>query len=484
MTLSLLSVSNSPSQLNFQQINDELVKLRKSSAFAITPTLPATGQLWYDTTTDSLKYFNNAKTAVAVGTGGGTVTSVALSGGTTGLTVSGSPITGAGTITLAGTLAVANGGTGSTTLTGMLIGNGTSAFTTATYTAATTYTPTWTSSGTAVALGNGTLTGHYLKIGKLVFYSISLVAGSTTTFGTGTYNFALPVAAATVPSRYPMGTAEVLGANTTAYPGQAVAHSMMNALTLDGTGDYVDIGNAASLQTISTLSIEAWVYLNSVSGQRNIVGKDISGSRGYTFRISSGKIQIEKNGSSTYTAATTLATGTWYHVAVVADNVVGANQDFRLYLNGVLDGTSLASPKLALSTANTYIGRRPYVGAEEYFNGMIDELRIFNTALTAAEVLRHYSTGEGSADTGLVAGYHFNESGTAAPQDYSGNANHGTLQGDATYANSGTSVTSVGAWVWNTAGTYGTSQQVGTTVPITLGTSDRITMSGCYESAA
>jgi hypothetical protein len=62
--------------------------------------------------------------------GGGTVTSVALSGGTTGLTVSGSPITTSGTITLGGTLAVANGGTGATTLTGVVIGNGTSAFTT------------------------------------------------------------------------------------------------------------------------------------------------------------------------------------------------------------------------------------------------------------------------------------------------------------------------------------------------------------------
>jgi hypothetical protein len=47
--------------------------------------------------------------------GAGTVTSVALSGGTTGLTVSGSPVTTSGTITLAGTLAVANGGTGTAT---------------------------------------------------------------------------------------------------------------------------------------------------------------------------------------------------------------------------------------------------------------------------------------------------------------------------------------------------------------------------------
>ena len=50
--------------------------------------------------------------------GAGTVTSVAFSGGTTGLTVTGSPITSSGTITLAGTLAVANGGTGTTTSTG------------------------------------------------------------------------------------------------------------------------------------------------------------------------------------------------------------------------------------------------------------------------------------------------------------------------------------------------------------------------------
>jgi len=59
-------------------------------------------------------------TLVVTGSGGGgigTVTSVALSGGTTGLTVSGSPITTSGTITLAGTLAVANGGTGGITAT-------------------------------------------------------------------------------------------------------------------------------------------------------------------------------------------------------------------------------------------------------------------------------------------------------------------------------------------------------------------------------
>lgn len=56
----------------------------------------------------------NLSFSAVAGATGGTVTSVAVSGGTTGLTTSGGPITGAGTITLGGTLAVANGGTGST----------------------------------------------------------------------------------------------------------------------------------------------------------------------------------------------------------------------------------------------------------------------------------------------------------------------------------------------------------------------------------
>ena len=63
----------------------------------------------------------NEDVTVNVSAGTGTVTSVGLSGGTTGLTASGSPITTSGTITLGGTLAVANGGTGATTLAGASI---------------------------------------------------------------------------------------------------------------------------------------------------------------------------------------------------------------------------------------------------------------------------------------------------------------------------------------------------------------------------
>lgn len=92
----------------------------------------ATGFIAAPTTASTYLSWNGTGFAWAAASGGsGTVTSVDVSGGTTGLTFTGGPVTTSGTITAGGTLAVANGGTGAATLTGILKGNGTSAFTAA-----------------------------------------------------------------------------------------------------------------------------------------------------------------------------------------------------------------------------------------------------------------------------------------------------------------------------------------------------------------
>jgi len=59
----------------------------------------------------------------------------------------------------------------------------------------TAYTPSWTATGTAPALGNGTSVGRYWQTDKLVTCSIVLTMGSTTTFGTGNYRLSLPFTA-------------------------------------------------------------------------------------------------------------------------------------------------------------------------------------------------------------------------------------------------------------------------------------------------
>ena len=93
---------------------------------------------------------------------GGTVQSVDGSGGTTGLTLTGGPITVTGTLTLGGTLNVANGGTGATTLTGYLVGNGTSAVSATTTIPSTAITGLGTMStqdAGSVAITGGTING-------------------------------------------------------------------------------------------------------------------------------------------------------------------------------------------------------------------------------------------------------------------------------------------------------------------------------------
>jgi hypothetical protein len=58
----------------------------------------------------------------------------------------------------------------------------------------TAYTPSWSSSGTAPAIGNGTLTGGFIEANKLIHFWVSMTAGSTTTYGTGNWTITLPVA--------------------------------------------------------------------------------------------------------------------------------------------------------------------------------------------------------------------------------------------------------------------------------------------------
>jgi hypothetical protein len=74
---------------------------------------------------------------------------------------------------------------------------GTNLSTIAQSTAWTTFTPTWTGSGSNPAIGNGTLSGAYMKVGRTVHFRINIVPGSTTTFGSGTYTLSLPFTAST-----------------------------------------------------------------------------------------------------------------------------------------------------------------------------------------------------------------------------------------------------------------------------------------------
>ncbi len=112
----------------------------------------------------------------------------------------------------------------------------------------TTYTPTWTASVNP-AIGNGTLSGQYRQIGKIVLYNITMTAGSGTTFGTGEWHFALPVTA----SGGAAGSAVLADASTAYY----------SATTLIQAGTLVIVTNAV-LSFVSPTVPFTWASLDGL----------------------------------------------------------------------------------------------------------------------------------------------------------------------------------------------------------------------------
>ena len=119
----------------------------------------------------------------------------------------------------AGTMATARLGSGSATSSTYLAGDSTwKSITGIDTTAWDSYTPTMTGSGSNPSLGNGTLEGFYKQIGKTVHFRMRWVAGSTTTFGSGEYRFALPVTAVSYPTMFPInGSVRIEDAGAQSY---------------------------------------------------------------------------------------------------------------------------------------------------------------------------------------------------------------------------------------------------------------------------
>ena len=147
-----------------------------------------------------------------------------------------------------------------------------------------------------------------------------------------------------------------------------------------GWGNYFD-GSTAYLSTPYTtdfnfgtgdFTIEAWIYTNSVSGSRGIVGiSNASPSDGIVLRISNNNISFWVNGyGSAVTGSQTITTGVWYHVALVRNGSTNT-----IYLNGSSIGSNTQTT--AIGTPSIVVVGRTYANnSSEYFDGYISNVRI------------------------------------------------------------------------------------------------------------
>lgn len=186
------------------------------------------------------------------------------------------------------------------------------------------------------------------------------------------------------------------------------AQAPLNALQFDGIDDQVTANLPALFNNISTndFTIEAWVKPQSSAFSR-IVFAQSSSTNFATMSTGSGNViyfYVVSNGTN-YSMATsnTLPLNTWTHVAVTW--LADSNQ-VKIYFNGVLQAGISGGSSTTGTLNNLSIGTRP--GGAQYFNGTLDEIRIWNVARSACEILVNYQSQLEGTEPNLIAYYNFN----------------------------------------------------------------------------
>jgi len=175
-----------------------------------------------------------------------------------------------------------------------------------------------------------------------------------------------------------------------------VSGQVDNALDFDGIDDYVDIGYSPEL-SLNEFTVSAWVNIASEADNYGILGTRFGGDTTFDFKVRAADIHGDiGNGSAWIDTNLDIGSGdtgtngqggdlvvdTWYMITYVIDN---ANQQVRLYLDGDLKRAIDFSgiPLLMKAGQSMRIGNS---SGEEWMNGLIDDVRIYNKALSAKEI--------------------------------------------------------------------------------------------------
>ena len=230
------------------------------------------------------------------------------------------------------------------------------------------------------------------------------------------------------------------------------AFSNNYSVALDGTQDYVEIGDLSGLESDGDLSFSLWARPTSVTGAQGLINvyTTFSGSVGeFYVSFSTTTVQYWINGEAWKKLGTglTVAVDTWYHIVATykdidnAADATAAGTATRLYINGTEydagagTGTFPASGAISGSGLKTIIGG--YYSSGYTLNGLIDEVSIFNKVLSSGDVSDIYNSGtptDISGMDGLTGYWRFEEGAGSSVADSSDNSNAGTLINDSAFS--------------------------------------------------
>ena len=212
---------------------------------------------------------------------------------------------------------------------------------------------------------------------------------------------------------------------------------LVRSLILDGQGDYLEIPTAANMPIGDQLTLEAWIRPESFGKPWQGIffkGGAPFAKRDYSLWIQ-GEGQLHMTStpqghSERFTLDThgqILHSGEWEHLAAVID---APSNSMSIYVNGVLQRTGdYASTGLQVNVGALKIGTG---NDREDFHGQLDELRLWNRALSSNEIARNMRRIPSANEEGLMAHYSFDDTdASGAVPDLTGQGHYGLLRGDA-----------------------------------------------------
>ena len=216
------------------------------------------------------------------------------------------------------------------------------------------------------------------------------------------------------------------------------------AASLGTSSPYINVPNSSSLNITNAITIEAWVKFNSIGGgtygYNEVLAKVGSSTYQYDFGIRSATRWRFGFGNSTSEVSNlpALSTNQWYHLTGVSS----VNGVHKYYVNGVEVASATPATSVTSVSDDMRIGHANSSGfGTNYFDGIIDEVKIYNYARTQKQITEDMNGGHpvGGSPVGSQVGYWKFDEGNGGTANNSGNGGsglNGTISG-ATWSNDG-----------------------------------------------
>ena len=201
-----------------------------------------------------------------------------------------------------------------------------------------------------------------------------------------------------------------------------------NAVNITGSTSFINVGNQAPFNMTAAITMEAWVNPAQHKSIATVLAKfgDVLNNDAYTIQIRNGIpyafIRSPQGVWHDAVSSVSIPTNQWSHIAGTFDGTT-----VRIFVNGVQTGSKAYAGTINVSNATFKIGGASALLGGQNFNGLIDEVAIWNTARSAADIAATASKCYSGNESGLVAYYKF-ETGTGTTAfDQTANGLNGTF---------------------------------------------------------